>query len=333
MQPVNSPIRRLRRGIFRLRPEELATLFFFVPLAWALARMAMVPGASETGGEAAGYPGAGARLAVLILSAAALLAVARWNPRWRLIRDAMPFLLCANVYASLYDLIRFFHAPDITMTLRRWDVAVFGIEPAVWAQRFMHPALTDFFTFCYWMFYVLPPVLGLLLYLKDDTEAFRSTMVSTVLCLYAGYVGYVLLPATAPRISIAGEFSVPLHGYLSFLDETRAAVKLIPLTAYGAFPSLHCGVMLLSMILAWRFHRWFFWIQLPLGTGLVLGTVYLRHHWVVDIAAGFAIALFMYWAGWRVEAWWVRMRRRYAFPEAERPLRVDAAARVATAGD
>jgi membrane-associated phospholipid phosphatase len=325
---------RLRRAIFRLRPEELATLLFFVPLAWALARMAATPVTPASPGDpAAGYPGAGARLVVLLLSAAALIVMARWKPRWPLLRDAMPFLLCANVYASLHDLIRFFGAPDITWTLRRWDAAIFGVEPTVWAERFIHPGLTDFFTFCYWMFYVLPPVLGLLLYLKDDTEAFRSTMVSTVFCLYAGYVGYVLLPASAPRLCISGEYSVPLHGYLPLLDQTRAAVKAIPLTAHGAFPSLHCGVMLLSIILAWRFHRWFFWIQLPLGTGLVLGTVYLRHHWVVDIIAGFALALFMYWAGWRIEAWWVRMRRRYAVRAPEPRLAVEAAARVATAGE
>jgi hypothetical protein len=329
---VSSPLYRLRRAVFQLRPEELATLLFFVPLAWALARMAAVPHA-PTAGAAADYPGATARLVVLLLSAAALIAVARWNPRWRILRDAMPFLLCANIYASLYDLIRFFHAPDITMTLRRWDVAVFGVEPTVWAQRFVHPVLTDFFTFCYWMFYVLPPALGLLLYLKDDRQAFRSTMVSVVLCLYTGYIGYVALPATAPRLSIPHAYTVPLHGYLAFLDETRVAVKAIPLTAYGAFPSLHCGVMLLSMILAWRFHRWFFWIQLPLGTGLVLGTVYLRHHWVVDIAAGFAVALFMYWAGSRLEGWWVRQRGRYSVRLRAAPVRVDAAARVASAGE
>lgn len=320
-------VKRFARVLLQLRPEELATLLFFIPLAWALARMAAVPG----GPAAAGYPGSGARLIALILSAAALLAVARWNPTWRLPRDAMPFLLCANVYASLHDLIRFFGAPDITMTLRRWDVALFGVEPTVWAERFLQPGLTDFFTFCYWMFYVLPPVLGLLLYLKDDYEAFRSTMVSTVLCLYVGYVGYVVLPASAPRLSIAGAYSAPLHGYLGLLDETRTAVKAIPLTAYGAFPSLHCGVMLLSMILAWRFHRWFFWIQLPLGTGLVLGTVYLRHHWVVDIAAGFALALFTYWAGWRLEAWWVRMRNRYAARAPDASMALESAARVAIA--
>jgi hypothetical protein len=309
---VSAFLQRARRAILHLRPEELATLLFFVPVAWALAAMAATPSTSASPGDpASGYPGAGPRLAVTLFLAAAMLAVARWNPRWRLLRDAMPFLFCAGIYASLHDMIRFFAAPDITQALHRWDIALFGVEPTVWAERFIHPALTDIFTVCYWSFYILPPVLGLLLYLRDDYEAFRSTMVSVVLCLYLGYVGYVALPASAPRLIIPEAYTVPLQGYVALLDQTRAAVKAIPLTAHGAFPSLHCGVMLLSIILSWRFHRWYFWIQLPLGTGLVLGTVYLRHHWVVDIFAGFALALAMYGAGSRIETWWMRMRRRW----------------------
>ncbi len=309
MTPV---LTRVRRAIFRLRPEEFATLLLFVPMGWALARMAAMPRlAAASGGPAAAYPDAGARLLLLGATAVAIVTVARWNPRWRLLRDAMPFLFAANLYASLHDLIRFFGAPDITRDLYRLDLWLFGSEPTIWAERFAHPALTDFFTICYWLFYVLPPMLGLLLYLKDERTAFRATMVSVVLCLFAGYVGYVAFPASAPRLTISDSYSVPLHGWW-LLDYTRSATKAVPLTAHGAFPSLHCGVMLLSIILAWRYHRWFFWIQLPFGVGLVAGTVYLRHHWVVDIVAGFALAVFFYWAGPLVELRWERAAKRAA---------------------
>ena len=100
-----------------------------------------------------------------------------------------------------------------------------------------------------------------------------------------------------------GAYSVPLHGS-PLLDFTRTAPVVIPLTAYGAFPSLHCAVALLAVLLAWRYQRWFFWVQLPFATGLIVGTVYLRHHWVVDILAGFVLTFAAYWAGPRVEDWW-----------------------------
>jgi membrane-associated phospholipid phosphatase len=236
--------------------------------------------------------------------------IVRAKPQWRFVRDVMPFLFCANIYASLHDLIHFFHAPDITASLYRWDLALFGFEPTIWAERFVNPVLTDLLTVCYWLFYVLPPMLGLILYLRKDHRAFRYTMVAVVLCLYLGYIGYVAWPASAPRLFIPGAYSVPLHG-LALLDYTRSATAAVPLTAYGAFPSLHCAGALLAVLLAWRYQRWFFWVQLPFAAGLIFGTVYLRHHWVVDILAGFAITLFAFWAGPWLEDWWTRRASRY----------------------
>ncbi|HMI31326.1 MAG TPA: phosphatase PAP2 family protein, partial [Candidatus Limnocylindrales bacterium] len=135
--------------------------------------------------------------------------------------------------------------------------------------------------------------------------AFRYTMVSVVLCLYLGYIGYVAWPASAPRLFMPGAYSVALSG-LPLLDYTRIAPAAVPLTAYGAFPSLHCAVALLAVLLAWRLLPWFFWVQVPFAAGLIVGTVYLRHHWVVDILAGFVLTFFAYWAGPRLEDWWSR---------------------------
>jgi membrane-associated phospholipid phosphatase len=282
-------------------------------MAYALVRMSAVR-ADVLTGPAAAYPGALARLIVLLSAAALFLFIVRMKPRWKFFRDALPFVFCANIYANLHDLIRFYRAPDITGALYRWDLALFGFEPTIWAERFAHPVLTDLFTVCYWLFYVLGPMLGLLLYLKRDFRAFRYTMVTIVLCLYLGYVGYVAWPASAPRLFIPDAYSVPLQGS-PVLDYTRAATVAVPLTAHGAFPSLHCAVALLAVLLAWRHLRWFSLIQMPFAAGLVVGTVYLRHHWVVDILAGFVLTFFAFWAGPKLEDWW---RRRSAASGAHR---------------
>ncbi len=302
---MNGVLARLRRALFALRPEEGMTLVLFVPMALALARMSVARAETLTG-PAATYPGALPRLLLLLASAALFFLLVRVKPQWVFVRDVMPFLFCANIYFSLHDLIHFFRAPDLTAALYRWDLALFGgVEPTIWAERFIHPALTDFFTVCYWLFYVLAPALGLILYLRKDHHAFRGTMVAVVLCLYLGYIGYVAWPASAPRLFIPTAYSVPLHG-LALLDYTRSATAAVPLTAYGAFPSLHCALALLAVMLAWRYQRWFAWVQLPFAGGLVIGTVYLRHHWVVDILAGFVLTVFTYWAGPRMEDWWDR---------------------------
>jgi len=301
---------RLGRAIFHLRSEEFLALVFFVPMAYSLAQMAGAQRGVAVGPEAV-YPGALARLLALVGATILFLWLVRAKPQWRFARDVMPFVFCANIYVNLHDLIRYFGAPDITSALYRWDVRLFGFEPTIWAERFVHPFLTDYFTICYWLFYALGPLLGLLLYLGRDRVAFRYTVLSVVLCLYLGYIGYVAFPASAPRLMIAGAYSVALHGS-PLLDFTRDAVAAIPLTAHGAFPSLHCAVALLALMLAWRHLRWFFWIQLPFAAGLIVGTIYLRHHWIVDILAGFGLTFFSFWLGPRLERWWTRMALRHA---------------------
>lgn len=327
----------LRAILFQFRMEETISLLLFVPMAIALIGVSLAPpGAAPVNPAAADYPDSFVRLITLVGSVIVFFWVVRTKPNWHLVRDSLPFLFAANIYGNLHDLIRFYGRPDITGLLHRWDVALFGVEPTVWAQRFIAPGLTDFFTVCYWLFYVTPPLLGLFLWIKGDRRAFRETMVSIVLCLYAGYAGYVLWPASAPRLAIPDQFTVPLHGLSALLDQTRVAPAAIPLTAYGAFPSLHCAVAILTVLLAWRHLRSFFPVQLFFGIGLVLGTIYLRHHWVVDIAAGLVLTVATFWAGPRLESWWERMAARYAAPpgrgvedEAEEP---PVAARVAEGG-
>jgi membrane-associated phospholipid phosphatase len=48
--------------------------------------------------------------------------------------------------------------------------------------------------------------------------------------------------------------------------------------------------------MAWRFHKGLFWIFLPIGVSLIVATVYLRHHYIVDIYAG----LFLCAAVWYI---------------------------------
>jgi membrane-associated phospholipid phosphatase len=326
-EPTPAVIQSFLRFLFTMRPEDVMTFVVFIPTAWALACVALNPAAYPVDPAAAGYPGALSRLIVLIATMALTLWVIRAKPRWELIRDSLPFLFCANIYASLHDLIHFYAQPDITQALYRWDLALFRVEPTVLAQRFSQPFLTDFLTICYWLFYVTPPLLGLLLYRKGMRREFRETLLSIVICLYLGYAGYVLWPASAPRLVIGDQYGAPLHGLWPLLDQSRAATKAIPLTSMGAFPSLHCAVALLAMLLAWRHLRWFFPIQLVVGTGLIVGTIYLRHHWAVDILAGFVLTFASLWFGPRLERWWEEQARRFVTAPALARANIDSGAR------
>ena len=47
--------------------------------------------------------------------------------------------------------------------------------------------------------------------------------------------------------------------------------------------------------------------MLALGTLLIAATVYLRYHYVVDVAAGVIFFAFTIWSGKKIDAWWNRV--------------------------
>jgi membrane-associated phospholipid phosphatase len=87
---------------------------------------------------------------------------------------------------------------------------------------------------------------------------------------------------------MAGEFTVPLDGW----HITRWTARIVEAGSnhVDAFPSLHCAVSFYLLMSDRRFKPWRFRVYLLPAIGLWISTIYLRYHYVVDVAAGFALA-------------------------------------------
>jgi membrane-associated phospholipid phosphatase len=63
-------------------------------------------------------------------------------------------------------------------------------------------------------------------------------------------------------------------------------------------------VLLLGFL--WRDARVWFWRYLPVGLGLLLSTLYLRTHYLVDVIAGALVAVVAIALAGPMHAWWFR---------------------------
>ena len=61
--------------------------------------------------------------------------------------------------------------------------------------------------------------------------------------------------------------------------------------------------------------RWF-WVLLPFVLGLWASTIYLRHHYFVDLVAGWLLAPVAVWLAPRVDGWWARRQRALGYEPA-----------------
>jgi membrane-associated phospholipid phosphatase len=302
---------RLKRLLFRLRPEEAIALLFLLPTAYltltahGFARQVGMLGERTAGGLW--------RLA----AAAALLGVLavglRLRPRSRVLlglREVLPFLACILIYTNLHDTIGFVNTHDVHHTLDALDRDLFGVQPCLWAERFITPARTELMQFFYLSFAWIAPSPALILLARRRWREFRAVTLGILVCFYLGYALYVAFPAAPPRLVLVYEFTRSLEGYTRLFSSMSAqAFALLPVDSRAAFPSLHAAVSLAALVFSWRHLRAWFWVLLPFVAGLWVSTIYLRHHYTVDLLAGWALVPAALFLAPRLDRWWTRRQR------------------------
>ncbi len=305
----------LKRLLFCLRVEEAIALAFLLPTTWLT--IVAYDYARAEGVLGARYPGGVVRLGVAVVRLTALaLAARRWpaSAIVRGLRETVPFLACVLIYTNLHDTIGFVNPHDVHYWLIALDDMMFGVQPCVWAEQFITPGRTEVMQFFYLNFFWIAPSASFLLLLKGRPAAFRAATLGVIICFYLGYALYVLFPAAPPRLVLIYDFTKNLRGYpMGFSNLSAQAFALLPVDSRAAFPSLHTAVSLVVLIYSWRHLRVWFWILLPFVLGLWVSTIYLRHHYVVDLIAGWFLALFAAWVAPRLDAWWARQQRALGY--------------------
>lgn len=315
---TRAPARAWVRALFRLRPEEVIALAFLLPTTY-LTVVANVY-AHREGVLGDRHPGGLARLGIVIvlLGLMALL----WK-RWpraaavQTLREVLPFVACILIYTNLHDTIGFVNRHDVHHYLDALDRELFGVQPAVWAERFITPLRTEVMQFLYMNFFWIAPSTGLMLLARRRWADFRATTFAVLLCFYMGYLLYVLFPAAPPRLVLVYDFTRNLSGNPSVFSTLSArAFELVPVDSRAAFPSLHAAVSLIALVHAWRYLRAWFYVLLPFVLGLWVSTIYLRHHYAVDLLAGWALAPAALVLAPRLDAWWARRQAALRLPSA-----------------
>lgn len=299
------------RWLFRLRPEEALALLFLIPTTW-LTVVANQYAARE-GLLGARFPGGVYRLAIAMLILGGLFAGRRlWpgNRTLRGLRETLPFLTCILIYTNLHDTIGFVNPNDIHGVLAAADLWIFAVQPTVWAEQFITPDRTELMSFFYTSFFWIAPIVPLTLLVKRRWPHFRAATLGILTCFFIGYFLYVAFPAAPPRLVLLNDYTKTLAGYnLAFTRLSNDAISLLPADSRAAFPSLHAAVSLLALVYAWRYLRWLFWVMVPFALGLWVSTVYLRHHFVVDLFAGWALVPVAYVIAPRLDRWWAARQR------------------------
>ncbi len=220
----------------------------------------------------------------------------------KFINDFSPVLYIILIYQSLGYLTQYLH-PDVDPQLIRIDFLLFGVNPTVWMERWVVPWLTGVMSLAYLSYFVLPVRLVHTLYVKNPRRDFNLAVFVLLLVWYLSFVGNILFPAIGPRYTLAHLQSVPLSGS-PIADFVSHLLNSLENNTRDCMPSGHTAIGLIVLYLSYRYARLLFYLFCPIVAALILSTVYLRHHYVIDLIAGAMLAAGCGIIGPRLYLWW-----------------------------
>ena len=282
---ADSPSRRFGQGF---SPLDIVVFAYLALLSLILLGLAQLSDAAPF----LGYHALVALMIVLLVRADRGFGGRFWN----VLRWGYPIVLVPAAFREVWFTARLVNPFDgfrnpsdnfqFDRMLNALDLRLFGIDSGRLVALAGHPLLTDLLTLCYAVYYFLPVILVLHLYIHGKMAQFEVAMTAIVAAFLVSYLGYLVVPAVGPFYFLrADEVHPALLGWVVAMP-VRDLLKGMEWTMPDAFPSGHTMVTLVTLHYAWRFARPLSWILMPVGAGLVVATVYLRYHYLVDVTAG-----------------------------------------------
>lgn len=198
-----------------------------------------------------------------------------------------PLIFLFVLFESFYMILPYFNPKDYDRVLANFDYNLLGVHPTVWVEHIFSPVLTDLMYLLYLFYFPLPFFILVYLYRKRKFEALDKSVFLLLFVYYGAYIGYFFVPATGPRLyepimhlqakQLTGVFLAgPIRELIAFFEPNK----------FDAFPSLHTGISLSTLILMAKYNKKMFAIFIPIVAGIWLSLVYCRFHYVADMMAG-----------------------------------------------
>ncbi len=212
------------------------------------------------------------------------------------------------IFDSLGWLVHHINPIDRDELLIKIDYYLFGMHPTVWLEGISRPWLTDILQAAYSTYYFLPIVYGIFLKLHNKRGELELSLFLVIFCFYLSFIGYILFPAIGPRFTLDHLQNTPYKtmGGIFLAEFIRNTLDAVEGIKRDAFPSGHSAVALVVLYLSYRFEKGIFLIYLPIVSALLISTVYLRYHYVIDVIAGIILATGTIYFGKRLYIKWER---------------------------
>ncbi|HQY61622.1 MAG TPA: phosphatase PAP2 family protein [Polyangiaceae bacterium] len=258
------------------------------------------------------------------------LVIARAPTTPRLIADvvyriALPGAI-ASTFSQLHVLLPSVRAATYDGALYRFDKAVFGFEPAEAWDPYVSPGTTEWFSFYYYLYFaiLLVHVLPMAI-VERRMHVLREFSWGIFFVFCAGHLIYLGVPGYGPYRHLGATFTHALDGPTFWPLVSRTVASFDGAHRTDIFPSLHTAAPTFLTLFSYRHRRElpfrYTWPVLAFVTAnIIVATMFLRWHYLIDVCAGLALATTAFAGACRIPAADDAARARGGLPPIWRPL-------------
>ncbi len=200
-------------------------------------------------------------------------------------------------YSHLKVIAPVINPQNYDLLLEKIDRLIFlGSSPTLALLQIKSKAWMFLMNISYQSFYPAFPLSFAAAFLAKDQKEMRELVTGILLIYFFGIILYYLVPALGPLFYTQELFAHIPNRWQPILWNAHLAIKADPQAFAGgpffgvaAFPSLHSAHMLFLLAMAKRRHKFLFTIYVPWTILLLISTIYLGWHYVIDLVAGAAI--------------------------------------------
>jgi membrane-associated phospholipid phosphatase len=248
----------------------------------------------------------------------------------RFLRYALVGGLLIYWYPETFDLNRYL--PNRDYILANWDQLLFGFQPAfVFSKIFPQIWFSELMNMGYFAYYFLIIGSSLFFYFKNRTY-FKKYVFCILFSFFVFYLIFIFFPTSGPQyyFSVIGAQNVEagifpyigdyfnVHPSPTLQDVSKGFFnQLVKITQEvgerptAAFPSSHVGISTLIMIMVIRERHYLMAGSMSVFyIFLVLATVYVQAHFVIDAIVGFIFAFVLYGLSYSVYAFLKRRENK-----------------------
>jgi len=260
------------------------------------------------------------RVRLLLASVIVFLAYFNSIKNWWAIRFARFAIIGGMLvywYPETFDINRMI--PNCDHLLAGMEQFIFGFQPAlVFMQHFPQHLIGEVLNLGYLSYYPIIGGTSLYFYVKNK-KIFEPFFFIVMFSFFCYYLIYIVFPTAGPQyyfqaigLDQVGTGIFPKLGF--YFDKHQELLSVGNHSGYfsqmvhntqqvgerptAAFPSSHVGISTLIMFMIIKNRQYFLMaFILPLYTALVVATVYIQAHYVIDVIAGFTTAFTFYFLG------------------------------------